>query len=90
MLIIQRDIILEKIQKQPKKRIKQLNDQNKRLQDEITDKKRENAELWKEINKQKVIKSLYNNALNQINNFDRRLKDKDEITKGLEVYKEQL
>ena len=50
-------------------------------------KKRKNAELGKENEK---YKSLHDNALNQIKDFNSRLEERDEITRELEAHIEQL
>ena len=60
------------------------------MRDKIVDKKIENEELHKEINKWKVMNSLYNNALKKIKDLNIRLEDNDEIKVSLEVCEEQL
>ena len=70
------------------RRIKQLNNQNKKSRKEIADKKIENVKLCEEIEKSKVMKSLCNNVLNRIKKLDRRLEDKDKIMKELDAHEE--
>ena len=67
--------------------LKQVEDRNKRLQNKIESKSKENTELYEEYRK---CKRFYNEVLHQIKDLDWRLEERDKIIKEYEAYKEYL